>query len=104
MKTATICIGNSDHRLKQLQWSCFNKDMRRLVQYFAIKTQFSGSSPGDAPWQNTCWVINLEDGKIAELRTELALIAAKYSQDSIALVIGETEIIARQPRVVAETK
>lgn len=52
---------------------------------------FSGHSSPLVPWQNACFVVELES--VDDLRSKLRKLAGKYGQDSIALTIGETEFV-----------
>lgn len=93
MKTATICIGNSDDRLCQKYWSSFLSATNAAIKLEAAKIQFNGHSSYTAPWQNACWVVNINDEHLAKLRTALTKLAAQFDQDCIALAVGETELI-----------
>ena len=93
MKTIYVSIGNSDDKLSQQAWSCFQIDVHAALNR-ATRT-FHGSwhsNPG-APWQNACWCIEIADGVEPALRDELARIARNYAQDSIAWAEAHTEFI-----------
>jgi hypothetical protein len=101
MDTAVISIGNSDDRLKQHEWSEFVSDVHDLiVARWHFPVYFHGLSVGSAPWQNACWILDARDlfgepaGMAVDiLRKELSILAKKYKQDTIALLLGNTEFI-----------
>lgn len=100
MKTITIQIGNSDNKLTQQEWNSFIYDVLRCILGIIIEQDqihFRGGSNPDEPWQNYCWVINLDEERIPELREWLASAADRFKQDSIAMIIGDTEFIAAAP-------
>jgi hypothetical protein len=91
-------IGNSDDKLSQQQWSWFVSDVHDLIMRRLYPIHFHALSVGSAPWQNACWVLDMNDrfGAITEievLREALGELAQKYHQDSIALTLGDTEFV-----------
>ncbi len=93
MTTAVIQIGNSDNKLTQKEWAEFVSDLTYLLHPFTC--HFSGGANCAAPWQNYCWVIEMQS--LDGLRNDLAQLAKDYGQDSIALTIGDTEFVAASP-------
>jgi len=94
MKTLTIQIGNSDNKLTQSQWSNFCDAIDSLVTACAFHVHFKGFSPGDAPWQNACWVVVVDNDKLqADLLPKLSRLSFRFLQDSIAVTIGETVFV-----------
>lgn len=101
MNTAVICIGNTDDKLSQSEWSQFVTDVDTLIDRWRFNVYFRGF-PGSAErWQNACWVLDARDlfGEpagmaVGVLRQELAIIAKAYKQDSIALILGDSEMVA----------
>lgn len=100
MNTATICIGNSDDKLTQREWSGYVSDVHDFVMRWRFTIYFHGCAAGSAPWQNACWVLDARDlfgepGGMALniLRQELGKLAKKYKQDSIALILGDSEMV-----------
>lgn len=95
MKTLSILIGNSDDKLRQVEWSDFISALDEVVKKYAVEIQFSGGSDPRACWQNFCWVfttgIGHEDG--AAMQYRLKRLCEKFRQESIAVVIGETKMI-----------
>lgn len=91
--TLTILIGNSDDKLGQAEWTSFIRAVRHVVQRSG-EVHFDGFSPLDAAWQNACFVVEINmPGVRHTLQHNLQHIAAKYRQDSIAVVSGTTEFV-----------
>jgi hypothetical protein len=82
--TAYVSIGNSDDKLSQDQWSRLHADVR--AELIGAGGRFHGQwvSPSTSGWQNACWCVEIADGVSIELRRNLARLAVKYGQDSIA--------------------
>lgn len=91
--TVVIQIDNSDDKLPQAQWARFVKDLRRVVDARCSQSHFSGSSPGEASWQDYCVVAECLAPDIPGLRLRLQDLAGKYQQDTIALTRGNTEFL-----------
>lgn len=91
MKTASIMIGNSDDKLGQREWSQFVADTDREIVRLANNIFFSGFAAPSAQWQNACWVVEVADEQ--DLKQILARLAKEYRQDSIALVVGDSELV-----------
>ena len=96
MLTAVISIGNSDDKLTQKQWSDFMQDVSWIIKRYDLLIHLNGFSSPTAPWQNACWIIQLADEPefLDKFRSELTRLADEYAQDSIALLIGETEFVS----------
>ncbi|NEN88008.1 MAG: hypothetical protein F6K48_03400 [Okeania sp. SIO3H1] len=90
MKTVVIQIGNSDDKLPQSRWHWFIKDVQQAVRMFCEQVHFNGSSAGDALYQNYCMVAEVLESREIALTQNLAHLAKKYDQDSIAVTFGET--------------
>lgn len=100
MDVAVITIGNTDNKLTQQEWSEFVADVNRFVDKWRFNIYFHGCPPSDARWQNACWVLDARDlfgepGGMAIdiLREELGRLAKSYKQDSIALMLGNSEMV-----------
>jgi hypothetical protein len=96
--TITICIGNSDDKLTQREWSNFVSETHDLIVRSRYRIYFHGLSVGSAPWQNACWVLGLPitlEAVLAlnALRLELSKLCKLYNQDGIAFVVGESNLI-----------
>jgi hypothetical protein len=59
----------------------------------AVVKHFTGYSDPGAPWQNACWVFDMTAHSESDLRDSLAKIAKGFNQESIALVLGTSELI-----------
>lgn len=92
MKTVTIQIGNTDNKLSQQDWAEFVQATHDVI-HDGLEVHFYAPSPGDAKWQNACWVCVAEDAQIKTLTARLAPLCRDYEQDSIAVTIGETKFI-----------
>lgn len=93
MTTAVVQIGNSDDKLPQAAWAAFVTSAWSVCDYIGAQIHFGGFSPPAAPWQNACWVFEIDDENVDLLRARLAECAAKYRQSSIALTVGATEFV-----------
>jgi len=84
VKTVYVTIGNSDDKLTQSEWACFQIDVHKDLM--TATREFHGSwhsNPG-APWQNAAWCIVIPDGVDQALKARLRVTASNYRQDSIA--------------------
>ena len=95
MKTecVVIQIGNSDDKLTQKEWAQYNFHVTTMLHGFAIETHFAGASNGTASWQNACWVVVIPRDERESLFVNLRGIAKQFRQDSIAVMVGETEFL-----------
>jgi hypothetical protein len=93
-KTVTIQIGNSDNKLPQVAWSSFTQKLHKVASVYGTEIHFFGVSAGDAPWQNCCVVLNVHGRHLDSLRMALKELALAFSQDSIAMTLGDTEFVA----------
>jgi len=93
MRTATIQIGNTDDKLTQVEWSDFCEEVRLLIGFYALKIHFQGGSDWDTPWQNACWVCEIDGGPTEQLENLLMNCREKYQQDSVAVTYGETVFV-----------
>lgn len=100
MNSAVVCIGNSDDKLTQAEWSQYVADVDRFIDRWRFNVYFRGFPGSSERWQNACWVLDARDlfGEpngmaIDILRKELSIIAERYKQDSIALILGKSEMI-----------
>ena len=92
--TGVIQIGNSDDKLTQAEWSEYVTELNQILQNWQVSVHFLGYSPANAPWQNACWVFEVEtDPWLEDMKAELSYLARKFRQDSIAFTIGDTEFV-----------
>ncbi len=94
MITVSVLIGNSDNKLSQERWASFISSVGVLVTARYQRVFFQGFSAPAAPWQNACWVFEADETTIPSLRDGLASLACAFEQDSIALVVGKTELVS----------
>lgn len=92
-KSACIAIGNSDNKLTQQEWANYVQRVRSIVDTFALVTHFFGGSSTWERWQNVCWLIDIDDSDLAALKQILKQAREYYRQDSVAIVVGETEFV-----------
>ena len=90
VKTISILIGNSDDKLSQKQWAEFVDNVEFWIKKFCSSIHFSGGSANNLPWQNYCFVFEVEADKEIWIKANLAEIKIKYNQDSIAWIDGQT--------------
>ena len=88
-----VQIGNSDDKLSQKEWAEYHQQVSWEIDRFAKDVHFSGCSNGNDPWQNACFVFELENKTDTHLLMNLRKIREKYNQESIALSRGKTEFI-----------
>lgn len=93
MKTVCIQIGNSDDKLTQSKWASFASDVDGLLLRYESQRHFAGGSSQWVPWQNVCFVAEVEESAMIELFARLSAMGTKYNQDSIAVMVGETRFI-----------
>lgn len=91
-KTVCYQIGNSDDKLRQAKWSNFAEITGAAIEIFG-KVHFSGGSDWYKPWQNACWVFEIDEEQIPALKTDLARIRGMFEQTTAAWMEGEVEFI-----------
>ncbi len=92
-QSAVIQIGNSDDKLTQKEWSDFVAAVRNVIGLLGTAIHFAAGAENSCPWQNYCFVIEIEAGAEAQLREQLAHVAGEYRQESIAVLLGKTEFV-----------
>ena len=93
MTTYAVLIGNSDDKLPQREWAVFVRSVEEVIDSLSDGVEFMGFSPTDAQYQNACWVFRAGANKIDAICLVLEREAARFRQDSIALVTGDTDFI-----------
>jgi hypothetical protein len=98
MTTLTLQIGNTDNKLSQQEWHNFvNEVEKTLFGLGVLQCHFNGDSPGRAPWQNHCWVVDIHwETRERMFREFMTRILAEYRQDSMAITLGITEFLRPQ--------
>jgi len=88
-----VSIGNSDDKLSQVEWSSYVTEMdvtladrSEIPDSPVLRRHGAWLSRSDAPWQNACWCVELEDADdaVKELQGRLRELLSSYRQDSIA--------------------
>lgn len=90
--TVYVSIGNSDGKLSQQDWSYFQERLLWEVRKIGRVHGVWYSLP-NTPFQNMCVCADVVDIDMPELRTELAKLAARFRQDSIAWAEATTTFI-----------
>ena len=94
MTIVNVAIGNSDDKLGQKGWSGYIIAVDRLVTEYSLNTHFKGFSGPDSQWQNASWTFEFWDALyIDDFKVRLSSIARYFKQESIALLVGETEFV-----------
>lgn len=95
MKTITIQIGNSDNKLRQVEWADFIEQIEKIIRVKAAAIHFSGGSDPRASWQNFCWVFEASYSvqEWQQFLSALQVHGKMFSQDSIAVTVGETKFV-----------
>jgi hypothetical protein len=93
VRTVTIVIDNSDDKLSQQNWNSFVAAVNTTVNTWAWKVHFFGAPPSTGPWQNAAWVVELADVNVDKLRCRVHEIVPRFRQDSIAWIVGDTELL-----------
>lgn len=89
--TVTVQIGNSDDKLSQERWSVFIGQTGQLIRSTAKTIHFSGGSAANSPWQNYCWVAEMDITD--EFMAACKDLAKRFSQDSISITTGTTTFV-----------
>ena len=93
MQTLTVQIGNSDNKLSQQEWAHFVAAVRKIIGDWSCRIHFQGGSDWDAPWQNACWVCEVDHTGKDELIKRLSNCRKTFRQESIALTWGDTDLL-----------
>ncbi len=81
---AYVCIGNSDDKLTQFEWSLFVADTRAVLRRHSVETHGEWFAAPDAEFQNACWCVAVLHTHRLDLQRDLARLAFRFRQDSIA--------------------
>lgn len=100
VRVAYAGIGNSDDKLGQREWAAFVTEVRELVKSFGIMFGEWHSQPADS-WQNACFCVAVGEQREGHLKVLLRELAARYRQDSISWVTGDTEHLRPVPVVAS---
>lgn len=89
----SLQAGNTDNKLSQLEWYKFVRRLGEILGCYESARHFFGGSETYAPWQNVCWVCEIEIGKLEELKLALADVRQLYQQDAVCLLVGEAQML-----------
>lgn len=97
-KTVTVQIGNignSDDKLTQKEWSAFVSAIEDIVRAYHGFIHFCAGSDSRLPWQNFCWVFEIEDDDILcdALKEQFTRTRIKFRQDSLVWTEGSRQFI-----------
>jgi hypothetical protein len=93
VETICILIGNTDNKLGQGEWAHFCQYCRRAIEDIVSRVHFAGGPETSAPWQNYCWVCEIDVMMTRELKSKIASVRKSYGQDSVAVLVGETQFV-----------
>lgn len=91
-KTIVVQIGNSDNKLVQEDWNNFYRNIDSLVSTYG-DIHFSGGPANVMPWQNWCWVIEIDEEQIIGFKMKLQTCRARFDQESVAVLIGDVDFV-----------
>lgn len=91
--TVVICIGNSDNKLSQQNWSDFVSCIDKVVIIYSNVVHFSGGPATDKPYQNYAWIIDIDDNASYMLKDLLERYRKRFGQESIVWMVGNSEFI-----------
>lgn len=92
MMYLTVSIGNSDDRLTQKEWKNFVFELDAFIKARATVHFFGGASNWES-WQNVCWLVEIEEDKVENLKTVITNTRSRYKQDSAFVMVGEGHFI-----------
>lgn len=90
---AVIAIGNSDDKLTQHEWYQFCQEVNVTVRKYMNHVHANTYSLPNSMYQNAVWVFEVQGTLVGGLKHSLAQVAAEFKQDSIALILGQTEFV-----------
>lgn len=93
MKTVCIQIGNSDDKLSQREWNKYVVSINDIVDEHCCERHFFGGSVFSAPWQNACWVVEVDGNNLQEFLLRLSATGTRFNQDSVAVMVSEVQFI-----------
>lgn len=82
--TVYVTVGNSDDKLSQFRWMCFQTDVTEALMDAGVEFHGQWYSGPVSQWQNACWCFEVLPNVAERLKAKLEHVAANYDQDSIA--------------------
>jgi hypothetical protein len=89
----SVQAGNSDNKLTQQEWAEFVSELGGILAVHEIGRHFFGGSEAYAPWQNVCWVCEMNPESLESLRGQLRQSRMHYRQTSVCLLVGKAEFV-----------
>lgn len=89
-----VSIGNSDDKLSQKRWFEFVRNVDSVVRLRSLEVHGAWFSNPVSPYQNACWCFEIWPSEARILKTELAMLAHDFGQDSITWAPAKVEFIA----------
>jgi hypothetical protein len=80
---AYVTIGNSDDKLTQREWACFQIDVSQILNDAGCLYHGEWNSHPTSIFQNACWCVEVDEDHTAALKDKLKGLSVKYGQDSI---------------------
>ncbi len=77
-----VCIGNSDDKLEQYEWSLFVMEAKSL--FSGVKKHGEWFSAPDSRYQNACWCIEIQPNEEEFIQKVLRSMCRDYEQNSIS--------------------
>jgi hypothetical protein len=93
MITLCVSIGNTDNKLTQHEWAKFVRAVGELLQCYQTIRYFFGGSATYEPWQNVCWLVQVNDAQLSEIKVSISSLRELYGQDSAYVLWGMGEFI-----------
>lgn len=92
--TVYVCVGNSDDKLTQREWSAYVGRVRAECRDHAVTVRGEWYSAPAAAWQNACFCLEVTGPGADALREALTAARQKFRQDPAAwAVVPATEFI-----------
>jgi len=91
--TVYVSIGNSDDKLPQARWHEYWIALRELVVRYAVEVHGEWLSIPVSPYQNACLCFDVLPDDVTPVKRELAGLAGRFGQHSIAWAEAQTEFL-----------
>lgn len=88
-----VSIGNTDNKLSQHEWAKFVRAVGEMLRCYETMRFFFGGSATYEPWQNVCWLCQVNDLQLAEIKANLTSLRELYKQESAYILWGVGEFV-----------
>lgn len=88
-----VSIGNTDNKLSQHEWAKFVRAVGEMLRGYETMRYFFGGSATYEPWQNVCWLCQVNDAQLVEIKANLTNLRELYGQESAYILWGVGELI-----------